>query len=418
MYTIGEISKIVNISANALRYYDEIGLLKPMLIQNNNQYRYYSDIQIKDILFIMELKQYGFTLDEIKNLMQNKTNQKFKQMLDEKLVKLHNEIARLNDSSILLEKRICEIIKEDDVKMKGRKILIVDDLELVRIMIKNIVEEYGYISVGQVSNGEEAVAAYEKLKPDLVIMDITMPIMDGIDATKKITEKHKDARILMCSGMSHTQVILESIKAGARCFISKPLSSLSLMNAVEKAFDDNYIYDINDLNCNCTNKSESSISKSYPLEEKAMLLLKDKITGVSKKLSSYFFDESKQNCLLSLLTVESITIKEFKTLLDNSNSTGSIEYKTPYLPLYIHVYGEFKNEQEVLKNLLHFTENNLNLALPNHITGDIILGSDDFTTLAEDYSTILISLSIEFSKEDKGFVAISIPHCFLQYLLA
>lgn len=57
MYTIGEISKIVNISANTLRYYDEIRLLKPNLIQNNNQYKYYSDMQIKDIVFILELKQ-------------------------------------------------------------------------------------------------------------------------------------------------------------------------------------------------------------------------------------------------------------------------------------------------------------------------------------------------------------------------
>lgn len=66
MYTIGEISKIVNLSANTLRYYDEIGLLKPILVQNNNQYRYYSDVQIKDIICIMDLKQFGFSLDEIK----------------------------------------------------------------------------------------------------------------------------------------------------------------------------------------------------------------------------------------------------------------------------------------------------------------------------------------------------------------
>ena len=69
VYTIGEISKIVSISANALRYYDEIGLLKPILTKSDNQYRYYSASQINDIIFIIELKQYGFTLYVIKDLI-------------------------------------------------------------------------------------------------------------------------------------------------------------------------------------------------------------------------------------------------------------------------------------------------------------------------------------------------------------
>lgn len=91
MYTIGDVSKIVNISANTLRYYDEIGLLKPCMVQTNNQYRYYSDSQIKEITFILELKQYGFSLDEIKLLLQDKSNQKLKPMLEEKRVELCNE---------------------------------------------------------------------------------------------------------------------------------------------------------------------------------------------------------------------------------------------------------------------------------------------------------------------------------------
>ena len=115
MYTIGEISKIVNISANALRYYDEIGLLKPSLTKSDNQYRYYSASQIKDITFIIELKQYGFTLYEIKELMRNRNNHKLKYMLEEKRTKLHKEMKRLKENTILLEKRIFEIIKEDDL---------------------------------------------------------------------------------------------------------------------------------------------------------------------------------------------------------------------------------------------------------------------------------------------------------------
>lgn len=460
MYTIGEISKIVNLSANTLRYYDEIGLLKPILVQNNNQYRYYSDVQIKDIIFIMELKQFGFSLDEIKALMQNKSNQKLKQMLEEKRIELYQEIQRLKVNSSLLEKRICEIIREEDLKMKGGKILIVDDLELVRIMIRNIVEQYGYHSIGEASNGQEAIDAYEKLKPDLVIMDIVMPVMDGIEAAKKITKKYKEARIIMCSAMSHPSIILQSINAGARDFISKPFSNITLMNTIIRGSDDTrffcpdmlntvsillteqyninkpfkqedidtLIYEIlqksgqfqfaNDfikkISHSYTNVNEYSISQSSDLREKAILKLKEKFTAISIELSSYLSKQFNQECLLDLLTVESITIGEFKTLIDNDDSTGVISYTTPYLPVYIHISSEIKHEQNLLNELLNFTKNILKLALPNDINGDILLYSEDFKLLPDDYSTLLISFSIEFAQKNKGFIAMSIPHCFLQ----
>lgn len=181
MYTIGDVSKIVNISANTLRYYDEIALLKPCMVQTNNQYRYYSDSQIKEITFILELKQYGLSLDEIKILLQDKSNQKLKPMLEEKRVELCNEIARLKERYIFLEKRIYKIDWEGERKMNDGKVLIVDDFELARKMIRNIIEEYGYTVIGEASNGEEAIEAYDILKPEIVIMDITMPKMDGID---------------------------------------------------------------------------------------------------------------------------------------------------------------------------------------------------------------------------------------------
>ena len=462
MYTIGEISKIVNISANALRYYDEIGLVKPSLIQNNNQYRYYSEGQVKDIIFIMELKQYGFTLVEIKELTHNKNNEKFKKMLEEKRIKLDKDIARLKDSSILLEKRICEIIKEDGSKMKGGRILIVDDLQLVRIMVKSIIEEYGYICVGEAANGEEAIVAYEKLKPDLVIMDVTMPIMDGIYAANKITEKYKGARIIMCSAMSYSELILESIKVGARDFVSKPLSSLRLINAVVRGLDDAYSFDadrieyISNFITKCGKeavfsktlkqeeidmfiheileksappefvsnffekisfdytKEECLASRSSDLEEKTIIGLKDKFIGMSKETAAYLSHGFNQKCSLNLLTVESITIGEFRTLINNSDSTWAIKCKTASSPVYIHVYGNLKNKREVLKKLLDFTESNHKLELSKENVCDISLCSDDLKILTEDYQSVLISFSIEFDKGDKGFVAISIPQCFLE----
>jgi two-component system chemotaxis response regulator CheY len=462
LYTIGEISKIVNISANTLRYYDEIELLKPSFIENGNQYRYYSDEQIKDITFIMELKQYGFTLYEIKELMKNRNNQKLKEMLEKKRIKLHNEIGRLMDSSILLEKRIFEIIREDELKINGKKVLIVDDLALVRIIIKNIIEGYGYTVVGEVANGEEAIIAYEELKPDLIIMDIVMPKMDGIDAVKRITEKHKNARIIMCSAMNTASIILESINVGARDFVSKPLSSHGLMNAVIRSFNDNYNVDFKriehvskiventDFNISLKqeeidtfiykiikedgqdefiynflkvakddsiNREEHPVNRaSERIEEKVLMYLKDKFTWISEELSTYMSSHLKEDCTIELLTVEDITMVEFKTLISNANSTGVIKYESPYSSAYVHIHGEFENQGELTKEFLNSIANNLNLFLPKYITTQMMLSSVNLKSSTEDYEIVLVSFSIEFVKGGKGFAVISIPHDILHSL--
>ena len=462
MYTIGEISKIVNISANTLRYYDEIGLLKPNLIQNNNQYRYYSDIQIKDIVFILELKQYGFTLGEIKELMKNTNKEKFKQMLEEKHIKLNREIERLRSSSILLEKRINEIINKEELNVEGRKILIVDDLELARVMIKNIIEEHGYISVGEASNGQEAVIAYEKLKPDLVIMDVVMPYMDGIDATKEITQKYKDAKIIMCSAMSSISIIMESIEAGARGFISKPLSNISIIDSVARRIDDNGKFDIdkfenlsnmltkqsnksiinkplvqkdidkfiheilekdceedvtldflNKINNDYINEEEYSINKSSDLEEKTIMFLRERVEDTLKELSIYLCKKFKKEFLLNPLTIESITMSEFRTLVNSNDNIGVIKYKAPFSNVYIHLGGNLNNEQNILKEMLNFTENKLQITIPKNIIVDTVEVGYYYKDLEEDYSIILISFNIEFDEVNKGVATIGIPQCFL-----
>jgi two-component system chemotaxis response regulator CheY len=465
VYTIGEVSKIVKISANALRYYDEIGILKPSLIQENNQYRYYSESQIKDIIFILELKQYGFTLYEIKDLLQNNSKVKLKFMLEEKRAKLDSEILRLRESSILLEKRIAEIVKGEDFKMNGGKVLIVDDFVLVRIMIKNIIEQYGYTVAGEASNGEEAIRAYENLKPDLVIMDITMPIMDGIYAAAKITEKHKDARIIMCSGMSYAPLVLEGIKSGARDFVSKPFSSLRLIKAMAMGLDgslgvdgkkvdyvseiikshmkesalsrvmvqeevDTLIYDIikNDaedeaiynfidkINNNCTNKIEAALNEPSKIEEMTIENLKDKFIRALPEMADYLSSYFNNECIINFLTAQNITMSEFKTLIDDSNSLGSIKYKTSNESLYIHICSDDVEGKGILKELTNFTVNKLKLFESSYSSIDVNLNSNDIKAINDNYSIVLISFSIKFDDDKKIFASLSIPHGFLKYL--
>ena len=114
------------------------------------------------------------------------------------------------------------------------KILIVDDAAFMRMMIKDVLTKKGYKVVGEGLDGLDAVKKYTELKPDLVIMDITMPNMNGIEAVKKIREIKADANIIMCSAMGQQGMVVEAIQAGARDFIVKPFQSERIIEAVSK----------------------------------------------------------------------------------------------------------------------------------------------------------------------------------------
>lgn len=111
-------------------------------------------------------------------------------------------------------------------------ILIVDDAAFMRMMLKNIITELGHTVVGEGANGQQAVALYEDLKPDLVTMDITMPEMDGIAAVKEIRARYADAKIVMCSAMGQQALVLEAIQSGAKDFIVKPFEKDRIKEAI------------------------------------------------------------------------------------------------------------------------------------------------------------------------------------------
>lgn len=115
-------------------------------------------------------------------------------------------------------------------------VLIVDDSLIVRRNMQKILEKINLKVVGDAKNGIEAVNMCASLKPDLITMDITMPDMDGITAVKLIREFDKDVRIIMSTSHGQEKMVLESIKAGARGYMLKPITEEKLLTTLQKAF--------------------------------------------------------------------------------------------------------------------------------------------------------------------------------------
>ena len=114
------------------------------------------------------------------------------------------------------------------------RVLVVDDAAFMRISIKNTLTRNGFEVVGEAESGAIAVEKYKELSPDLVIMDITMPEVDGIQAVKEIKKIDKNAMVIMCSAMGQQAMVIESIQAGAKDFIVKPFQADRVVDAVKR----------------------------------------------------------------------------------------------------------------------------------------------------------------------------------------
>ena len=114
------------------------------------------------------------------------------------------------------------------------RVVIADDEVLIRMYIREILENNGYEVVGEAENGAQAVEKYKELSPDLVTMDITMPEMDGISAVKEIMKINKGAKVVMCSAMGQQAMVIDAIQAGAKDFIVKPFQPDRVIEAIKK----------------------------------------------------------------------------------------------------------------------------------------------------------------------------------------
>jgi two-component system chemotaxis response regulator CheY len=112
-------------------------------------------------------------------------------------------------------------------------VLIVDDSRTSRRVLRDILERAGYEIAGEAVNGKEAIEMYERLHPDIVTMDITMPEMDGIEALKLIKKDHPEAKVMMITAAGQKEKMMEAVKIGACEFVAKPLIEESVLEALE-----------------------------------------------------------------------------------------------------------------------------------------------------------------------------------------
>jgi len=116
-------------------------------------------------------------------------------------------------------------------------ILIIDDSRTSRKMLRDMLEKEGHTIVDEAVNGEEGITKYKELRPDIVTMDITMPVLDGIESLKLIMEENSSAKVIMVTAAGQKNKMVDAVKFGASEFIAKPFEQDQITLIINKVLN-------------------------------------------------------------------------------------------------------------------------------------------------------------------------------------
>ena len=124
---------------------------------------------------------------------------------------------------------------------KPIRYLVVDDSVFARKNVAKMVESFGGQIAGEAGDGCTAITEYERISPDMVLMDITMPQMEGIEAAEKIVRAHPEARVVMVSSVGYQENIVAALQKGARHFVQKPVKPEILYEVIKYVMGDDAV---------------------------------------------------------------------------------------------------------------------------------------------------------------------------------
>ncbi len=180
------------------------------------------------------------------------------------------------------------------------RVLLVDDHHIFREGLRSLIEKSDTVLVvGEAGNGVEAVRLAGELEPDLVIMDLTMPIMNGIDATKEITGKHPKTHVLVLSMESNRFFVVEALKAGATGYLLKDTAFAELMDAIATVAG----------------------GETYLPRKVASLLVKEFLQCIPEDLTVVYQNLTPREREILQLVADGKSIKEIAFILDISPKT-------------------------------------------------------------------------------------------------
>jgi len=116
----------------------------------------------------------------------------------------------------------------------AHRVLVVDDLPFMRSLLHDILTDAGMIVAAEAEDGRQALREYLAAEPDIVLLDIAMPVMDGLTALRKLRMLDHRARVIMCSALGEQEMIVRAIRLGARDFVIKPFRPERVVNAITR----------------------------------------------------------------------------------------------------------------------------------------------------------------------------------------